>query len=282
MADLRLGVAISRATVAEARARGGRGDDLDPGRHRGGRRRPARHADDPAVGPAALRLPRRPGAGARRLRPRQHGRGDRPRPGRRSGAVVDGALRRGRDQPRRPGVPGRGSERGRGAARTARGRRGAVPGRGARRARRTSASPACRTSSRAARRRRGRMPKAARLTMAADAVDARSRRARPRSRSRSPSRSGSPEVAAAGRDSAAAGRTAGAARPRPGSSRRRSPSSPSPNALSDRPSCATQGRLALAVAGRVDHPQVVRAAVAEQVAAVEAALAGRRARRPRR
>ena len=57
VADLRLGVAIARPTVADARSAAAAAMTVDPGRHRGGRRRPARHADDPAVGPAALRLP---------------------------------------------------------------------------------------------------------------------------------------------------------------------------------------------------------------------------------
>ena len=80
VADLRLGVTVARPTVAAARADAADDDDGHPRGHRWRRGRPPRRPDHAPVGPAALRLPRRPGARPDRLRARQRRRGDRARP----------------------------------------------------------------------------------------------------------------------------------------------------------------------------------------------------------
>ena len=77
VAELRLGVAVSRPTVEAARAAAAEAMTAILAAVDGGRRRATRRPDDAPVGPAALRLPRRQGTDARRLRPRQHRRGDR-------------------------------------------------------------------------------------------------------------------------------------------------------------------------------------------------------------
>ena len=102
------------------------------------------------------------------------------------GAVIDGALTAGADEPRRPGLPGRRSARGRARR----------PDRGGRRGARTGGGPGRGRGLSDRRRRRDIVeggapptwpqPKAARLMVAADAGDA--GRGRHRPRSRSPSR----------------------------------------------------------------------------------------------
>ena len=111
-----------RGHLARDRGRGkerrGRRHDRDPRCHPGHRGRRARHPDRDAVRTAALRLPRRPGAGARRVRPEQRRRGHRPRA--RVDRRRDRRLAAGRcHQPRWARVPGRRPSGPETAARTA-------------------------------------------------------------------------------------------------------------------------------------------------------------------
>ena len=128
VAELRLGVAIARPTVDAARAAAAEAMAAILAAVTAAGVARARRAHDAAVGPAALRLPRRQGADPDRLRPRERGRGHGPRPGHarwRGRRRADGR----RDEPRRPDVPGRRPARGRNAPRGPRPSRRPVPAR---------------------------------------------------------------------------------------------------------------------------------------------------------
>ena len=106
LAELRLGVAISRETVAEARSEAAATMAAVIAADPRSRCRRARHPDLDAVRAAALRLPRRQAAGARRIRPgqRRRGHGPRARLGRRRHRRLAPGRRH---QPRRTRLPGR-------------------------------------------------------------------------------------------------------------------------------------------------------------------------------
>ena len=95
VAELRLGIAISRATVKEARARSSRGDGGRSRRDRRRRRRPSSTSGRPCCRSRPATTTAKTKVRADRLRPRQRRRGHRPRPRRAWPRIIDGALEAG-------------------------------------------------------------------------------------------------------------------------------------------------------------------------------------------